>query len=103
MERARLHGENAYYVPNVEFTGTVCRTNLPSNTAFRGFGGPQAVAAMENIIEEIASYLGLDPLRVRRLNCYGTDANNVTPYGQVVRNNTLPALFDRLTETSDYL
>ncbi len=57
MERTLLHAENAYFIPNVEFSGTVCRTNLPSNTAFRGFGGPQAVAAIENIIEEIAAHL----------------------------------------------
>jgi xanthine dehydrogenase large subunit len=102
MERTLLHAENAYYIPNVAFSGTVCRTNLPSNTAFRGFGGPQAVAAMENVIEEIAAHLGVDALAVRRRNCYGTDANNVTPYGQVVRHNTLPALLDRLAAASDY-
>src|SRR5262249_13320514 len=52
MERTLLHADNAYYLPNVELSGTVCRTNLPSNTAFRGFGGPQAVAVIENILEE---------------------------------------------------
>src|SRR5205814_4683911 len=92
MERTLLHAENAYFIPNVEFTGTVCRTNLPSNTAFRGFGGPQAVAAMENVIEEVAAHLGTDAYATRRLNCYGVDNDNVTPYGQAVRNNTLPAL-----------
>jgi xanthine dehydrogenase large subunit len=102
MERTLLHAENAYYVPSVEFSGTVCRTNLPSNTAFRGFGGPQAVAAMENVIEEVAAHLGLDAYDVRRRNCYGTDERNVTPYGQVIRNNTLPVLFERLAETSRY-
>jgi xanthine dehydrogenase large subunit len=102
MERSLLHGENAYFIPHVEFTGTVCRTNLPSNTAFRGFGGPQGVAAMENVVEEIAAHLGLDPYAVRRRNLYGTDANNVTPYGQIVRHNRLPEIMDRLVETTDY-
>lgn len=102
MERTLLHAENAYYLPNVEFSGTVCRTNLPSNTAFRGFGGPQAVAAMENVIETVAAYLGVDALAVRRRNLYGTSERNVTPYGQVVRDNTLPALVDRLAESSRY-
>jgi xanthine dehydrogenase large subunit len=102
MERTLLHAENAYHIPNVEFAGTVCRTNLPSNTAFRGFGGPQAVAAMENIIEEIAAFLGRDAYEVRRRNCYGTDERNVTPYGQLVTNNTLPAILERLVETSAY-
>src|SRR5262249_29136744 len=86
MDRTLLHAENAYYVPHVEFTGTVCRTNLPSNTAFRGFGGPQAVAAMENVIEEVAAHLGLDACEVRRRNCYGVHERNVTPYGQLVAN-----------------
>src|SRR5439155_2646721 len=94
MERTLLHAENAYFVPDVEFTGTVCRTNKPSNTAFRGFGGPQAVAAMENVIEEIAARFGIDAFQVRRKNCYGIDTTNVTPYGQVVCNNTLPAVLD---------
>jgi xanthine dehydrogenase large subunit len=102
MERSLLHAENAYWIPKCEFTGQVCRTNLPSNTAFRGFGGPQAIAAMENVIESIAAHLQLDACQVRRLNCYGNDENNVTPYGQVVTKNTLPAVIDRLIETSDY-
>jgi xanthine dehydrogenase large subunit len=75
---------------------------VPSNTAFRGFGGPQAVAAVENVIENIAAHLQIDACRVRQLNCYGNEENNVTPYGQVVAKNTLPAVIDRLIETSDY-
>src|SRR5439155_12726219 len=93
MERTLLHGENAYFIPHVEFTGTVCRTNKPSNTAFRGFGGPQAVAAMVNVIEEIAAHLGIDAFRIRQLVCYGIESNNVTPYGQVVRDVTLTAVY----------
>src|SRR5262245_5516805 len=102
MERTLLHAENAYWIPNCEFIGRVCRTNLPSNTAFRGFGGPQAVAAIENVIESIATHRQVDSYDIRRLNCYGVTDRNVTPYGQVVSNNTLPAVFDRLVETSDY-
>jgi xanthine dehydrogenase large subunit len=102
MERTLLHAENAYYIPNIEISGTVCRTNLPSNTAFRGFGGPQAVAVMENVIEEIAAFLGLDAYEVRRRNCYGVRDRNVTPYGQVVQNNTLPRLFEQLAENARY-
>lgn len=102
MERTLLHGENAYFLPNVEFTGTVCRTNLASNTAFRGFGGPQGVAAMENVIEEIAALLGLDALDVRRRNLYGTESNHLTPYGQVVRFNRLPEILERLEASSEY-
>ena len=102
MERSMLHAENAYFLPNIAIRGTVCRTNLPSNTAFRGFGGPQGIAAIENVIEEVATRLELDPWDVRRRNLYGSDGRNVTPYGQVVANNTLPEVLDRLAESSDY-
>jgi xanthine dehydrogenase large subunit len=102
LERAMLHSDNAYYIPNVEINGRACRTNLPPNTAFRGFGGPQGTVNMENIIEEIAHYLGKDAYDIRRLNCYGKEERNVTPYGQVVYNNVLPEIFDRLAESSDY-
>jgi xanthine dehydrogenase large subunit len=103
LERAMLHADNAYYVPNFRVTGRLCRTNLPSNTAFRGFGGPQGVANMENIIEEIALYLGKDALDLRQLNCYGVTAErNLTPYGQRIENNTLPRLFSQLRNSSGY-
>ena len=102
MARAMCHVDNAYYLPVCEITGTVCRTNLPPNTAFRGFGGPQAVATIECIMEEIAAFLKKDAFEVRRLNCYGIGDRNVTPYGQVVENNTLPRIFDELVERADY-
>ena len=102
MARAMTHAENAYFIPNVEIRGTVCRTNSPPNTAFRGFGGPQGVATMENIIEEIAATLKRDALEIRRVNCYGVDTRNVTPYHQVLEHNTLPRLFTELTDKCDY-
>jgi xanthine dehydrogenase large subunit len=102
LERAMLHSENAYYLPNVRVTGRLCRTNLPSNTAFRGFGGPQGVANIENIIEEIALHLGKDALELRQINCYGVEDRNLTPYGQRVENNTLPRLFSQLRRSSGY-
>ncbi|MGN6186291.1 MAG: xanthine dehydrogenase molybdopterin binding subunit [Thermoanaerobaculia bacterium] len=102
MARAMTHAENAYFIPNAEILGTVCRTNLPPNTAFRGFGGPQGVATMENIIEEIAATLNRDALEIRRINCYGIDTRNTTPYLEVVENNTLPRLFTELEQRCDY-
>ena len=102
MGRAMTHVDNAYFIPDVEIRGTVCRTNMPPNTAFRGFGGPQGVATIENVMEEIAAFLKKDALEVRRTNCYGVDTRNVTPYGQVVENNTLPRLFRELPERADY-
>jgi xanthine dehydrogenase large subunit len=102
LARAMTHIDNAYYIANADITGTVCRTNTPPNTAFRGFGGPQGAITIENILEEIAVYLGIDAFDVRRRNLYGIDDRNTTPYRQVVRNNVLPRLFDDLEQRSDY-
>jgi xanthine dehydrogenase large subunit len=102
LERALLHSDNAYFIPNARFTGRICKTNLPSNTAFRGFGGPQGVAAIENIIEEIARFLNVDALEVRKRNCYGVTDRHIAPYGQVVQSNTLPEIFEKLSKTSEY-
>jgi xanthine dehydrogenase molybdopterin binding subunit len=102
LERSMLHADNAYFIPHVTIAGTACRTNHPSNTAMRGFGGPQGIAAVENVIEAVAARLGLDPLEVRRRNCYSGEGRDTTHYGEVVANNTLPAVLDRLAETSDY-
>jgi xanthine dehydrogenase large subunit len=102
LERSMLHSDNAYFIPNMTVTGTACRTNHPSNTAMRGFGGPQGIAAIENVIEDVAAHLGLDPLEVRRRNGYGGDGRDTTHYGELVANNTLPRVFDQLAETSDY-
>ncbi len=102
LGRAMTHAENAYYLPNARITGTVCRTNTPPNTAFRGFGGPQGVINIENVMDEIAAFLGKDPTDVRRANLYGHDDRNVTPYNQPVENNMLPRIFDELVASSDY-
>lgn len=103
MERAMLHCDNAYFIPNVRITGQVCRTNFHPHTAFRGFGGPKGVATIERIIEEIAHAIGKDPLEIRQLNCYTDESGrNVAPYGQVIENNCLPELFARLEKDCDY-
>jgi xanthine dehydrogenase large subunit len=102
FERALLHSDNAYFIPNFRAAGQICKTNLPSNTAFRGFGGPQGVINIENIIEEIALKLNKDALEIRRLNSYQIDDRNETPYGQIVQNNTLPRLFDELPKRCEY-
>ncbi|MCE3235024.1 MAG: pucD [Vampirovibrio sp.] len=102
MGRAMTHAENAYFIPNIKITGTVCKTNFPPNTAFRGFGGPQGIANIENIIEEIAATLQQDAYDIRRLNCYGLQERNMTPYGQVFQNNWLPTIFNQLAERADY-
>ncbi|MCM0604611.1 MAG: molybdopterin-dependent oxidoreductase [Xanthomonadaceae bacterium] len=101
MERAMLHCDNAYFIPNMLIQGRVCKTHFHPHTAFRGFGGPQAVATIEKIIEQIAKHLDKDPLEIRKTNVYQGN-NNVTHYGQPVENNVLPELFDKLETDSDY-
>ncbi len=102
MERSMLHCDNAYFVPNMSVRARVWKTNLPSNTAFRGFGGPQAMAAMEMIVDKVARFLHKEPTETRRKNLYGLESNNITHYGQVVENNRLPLIFDKLMESSEY-
>lgn len=102
LERAMLHVDNAYYIPNIRVTGRAYRTNLPSNTAFRGFGGPQGMAAIENIIDRIARHLSKDPLEVRRMNFYRDQDANVTHYGQTVELNHLHSITERLLNSSRY-
>ena len=101
MERAMLHCDNAYFIPNMRVRGQVCRTNFHPHTAFRGFGGPKGVALIESVIEDIARVVGRDALDVRILNCYGP-GQDMTPYGQRVEDNHLPELFATLTERCAY-
>ena len=102
MTRALCHFDNAYWLPEVLIHGYSGRTNTQSNTAFRGFGGPQGAIAIEYILDSIARRLGRDPLAVRRLNFYGVGSKDVTPYGQQVTDNILQPLTDELVATSDY-
>ena len=102
MTRALCHFDNAYWLPDVSMHGYSGKTNTQSNTAFRGFGGPQGAIAIENIMDSIARALGQDPLDVRRANFYGRDERNVTPYGQVVTDNIIHELTAELEASSDY-
>ncbi len=102
LERAMLHTDNAYYIPNFSVTGIVWKTNLPSNTAMRGFGGPQGMAAIETVVDRIARYLKKDPLEVRYINFYGIDDRNLTPYEEKVENNRLYLIYNQILESSEY-
>jgi xanthine dehydrogenase molybdopterin binding subunit len=102
LERAMMHAENSYYVPNILIEGRAWKTNLPSNTAFRGFGGPQGMAGIENILDRIARFLDIDSLDIRKRNLYGTDTSNIAPYGQKIENNRLPTLLEQLEKSSEY-
>jgi xanthine dehydrogenase large subunit len=100
--RAVCHFDNTYYLSDVDIRAACGKTNTQSNTAFRGFGGPQGAIAMEYVLDEIARNLGRDALDVRKLNFYGKEERNVTPYGQVIVDNVIHELVDELEDTSEY-
>jgi len=100
--RAVCHFDNTYYLSDVDIRAGCGKTNTQSNTAFRGFGGPQGAIAIEYIIDEIARNLGRDALDIRRLNFYGKTERNVTPYGQEIVDNVVEALTAELELTSAY-
>jgi xanthine dehydrogenase large subunit len=101
MTRALCHFDNAYWLPDVAMHGYSGKTHTQSNTAFRGFGGPQGAIAIENILDTVARTLGKDPLDVRRLNFYAKEGQS-TPYGQAVTDNVIHELVAELEATSDY-
>ncbi len=102
VDRAMFHCDNAYYLPAVVIDGLRCKTHTVSNTAFRGFGGPQGMMAMEAVIDEIAIALGKDPLEIRRLNFYRDEERNLTPYHQKVTTFTVPQVVDQLAHSALY-
>jgi xanthine dehydrogenase large subunit len=104
-DRAIFHCDNAYYLDAVAIRSLRMKTHTVSNTAFRGFGGPQGIFAIENVIEDIARHLGLDPFAVRMRNLYGDSASDervMTPYGMKVEDNVLQPLMRQLAEEADY-
>ncbi|MES2529085.1 MAG: molybdopterin cofactor-binding domain-containing protein [Bdellovibrionota bacterium] len=101
LERAMFHMDSAYFLENCHIDGVCYKTNNHSNTAFRGFGGPQGTMAMESIIEDIAQFLKKDATTIRQTNLY--QGNNLrTPYGQVLENNMLPDVMNKLLDSANY-
>ncbi len=100
-DRAMFHADNAYYLPAARIVTRRMKTNTVSNTAFRGFGGPQGMLAIERVLDEIAWSLGVDPLDLRKANFYGP-GRDMTPYGMQVTDNIMPELIEALERTSDY-
>jgi len=101
-DRTLFHADNCYFYPHVLLKSEPYKTNTVSNTAFRGFGGPQGMLAGERIIEEIAYSLGCDPLEIRKVNFYGGDGRDITPYHQTVDDNIIGQLVTELEATSQY-
>ncbi len=102
LDRGLFHLDNAYHLPALRFVGRVARTNKASNTAFRGFGGPQGVAVIEAILDRAADRLGIDPAELRRRNYYGPAPRDRTPYDQPVPAPRLERIHGELCASSDY-
>ncbi len=102
VDRAMFHADNSYYLGDATINGHRCKTNTASNTAYRGFGGPQGMVAIEEVMDAIARHLGKDPLAVRKANYYGKTERNVTHYYQTVEHNMLEEMTAELEESSDY-
>jgi xanthine dehydrogenase large subunit len=101
-DRQVFHTDNTYYLPAFTIESLRLKTNTQSNTAFRGFGGPQGILAVEYLIDDIARTLGCDPLDVRKRNFYGRTDRNVTPYQMTVHDNVIHELVDQLEASSQY-
>jgi xanthine dehydrogenase large subunit len=101
-DRALFHCDNSYFYPAVQATSAPLYTNTVSNTAFRGFGGPQGMVGAERVIDEVAFAVGKDPLEIRKLNFYGVSDRNVTPYHQTVEDNILERIVSELEASAEY-
>jgi xanthine dehydrogenase large subunit len=102
VDRAMFHADNSYYLGDATINGHRCKTNTASNTAYRGFGGPQGMVAIEEVMDSIARHLCKDPLAVRKANYYGKTERNVTHYYQTVEHNMLDEMTAELEASSDY-
>ncbi len=101
-DRTMFHCDNAYYLDNVDIESHRCKTHTVSNTAFRGFGGPQGMYAIEYAIDDIARALDKDPLEVRRANFYGVGERDTTHYGQTIEDNIIHEIVDKLENDAKY-
>ena len=101
-DRALFHCDNAYFWPAVHAKSAPLYTNTVSNTAFRGFGGPQGMVGAERVIDEVAFALGKDPLEIRKKNFYGISDRNLTPYHQTVEDNIVHRIVAELEASADY-
>lgn len=100
LQRALCHIDNAYFIPNIEVNGRIAKTNKTSQTAFRGFGGPQGMLVIEDLLGRCAPLLGLDPSELRRRNFY--EPGQSTPFGQPVRHaERLQAIWQSLEDRAD--
>ncbi len=104
-DRAMLHADNAYFIPNIRIESHRLKTNTASATAFRGFGGPQGILCIERVMDHLAHVTGIEPAELRMRNYYlesGAGSPQTTHYGMPVEDSVCRALWNRLAETSGY-
>ncbi len=100
LQRAMFHSDNAYHISHMKVVGRVCNTHKTSSTAFRGFGGPQGMVVIEDILSRVAQHLGKDAAEVRALNFY--QDGNKTHYGQTITETRLPRLWQEVMARANY-
>ncbi|KAG5918467.1 hypothetical protein E4U53_004089 [Claviceps sorghi] len=100
MERSLSHSDGCYFIPNMYVRGRICRTNTVSNTAFRGFGGPQGMFIAETYMEEVADRLGMPVEQFREINLY--KPHGITHFNQVIEDWHVPLMYKQVTDESDY-
>ncbi|KAA8565365.1 hypothetical protein EYC84_011075 [Monilinia fructicola] len=100
LDRSLSHSDNCYMIPNIHVRGRVCKTNTMSNTAFRGFGGPQGLFMAESYIEEVADRLGMPAEKLREINFY--KANEQTHFNQALKDWHVPIMYKQVQEESNY-
>eukprot|EP01036_Dinobryon_divergens_P001939 gene1939-2550_t len=103
-DRAMLHADNCYWIPNIRIESHRLKTHTQSATAYRGFGGPPGIVGIERVIDHLAHHLGLDPLTIMQRNLYAAmgSTHQTTPYGMEVDDSITDQILDRLIATSDY-
>ncbi|KAJ8115925.1 hypothetical protein OPT61_g2546 [Boeremia exigua] len=102
VERALSHIDGVYSIPNVHVRGRVAKTNTVSNTAFRGFGGPQGMFICETFMEEIADHLNMPVEKLREINMYSPEGNMVTHFNQEIKDWYVPLMYKQVQEESEY-
>ena len=102
ITRALTHLDNCYFIKSLKAIGYVCKTNTVSNTAFRGFGGPQGMLTIENIIYSVSQFLNKPIDEIRKVNYYSSQNGLKTPYGQIVKNPRIEKILNEIKKLSDY-
>jgi len=102
MTRALTHLDNCYFIKSLKAVGYVCKTNTVSNTAFRGFGGPQGMLTIENILYSVSQFLNRPIDEIRKVNFYSSQNGLKTPYGQIVKNPRIEKILNEIKKLSNY-